>query len=90
MVAEYETKAKGEVIPKRGANTRQLQSHQSDAISAMNNLDKKFPSYSTLIVLPTGGGVFSKICVRGGYSAYFIFQLPYNFWSDVARKNLQH
>ena len=56
MVAEYETKAKGEVIPKRGANTRQLQSHQGDAISAMDNLNKKFPSYSTLIVLPTGGG----------------------------------
>ena len=56
MVEEYETKAKGEVNPKKGANPRQLQKHQRDAINAMDNLDKNFSSYSTLIVLPTGGG----------------------------------
>ena len=56
MVEEYETKSKGEIKPKRGANPRQLQKHQIDAISALDNLNKNFSSYSTLIVLPTGGG----------------------------------
>ena len=51
-----ETKSKGEVNPKKGANPRQLQEHQQDAISALDNLNKNFSSYSTLIVLPTGGG----------------------------------
>ena len=56
MFEEYETKSKGEVNPKKGTNPRQLQEHQREAISAMNNLNKNFSSYSTLIVLPTGGG----------------------------------
>ena len=56
MIEEYETKAKGEIKPKRGVNPRQLQQHQQDAISALDNLNKNFSSYSTLIVLPTGGG----------------------------------
>lgn len=56
MLEEYETKAKGEITPKKGTNPRHLQDHQRDAISAMDNLNKNFSSYSTLIVLPTGGG----------------------------------
>lgn len=56
MVEEYETKVAGIITPKKGANPRHLQNHQRDAIQAMDNLNKKFPSYSTLIVLPTGGG----------------------------------
>ena len=56
MLEEYEIKAKGEITPKKGTNPRHLQDHQRDAISAMDNLNKNFSSYSTLIVLPTGGG----------------------------------
>lgn len=56
MLEEYEIKAKGEITPKKGTNPRHLQDHQGDAISAMDNLNKNFSSYSTLIVLPTGGG----------------------------------
>ena len=52
----FETKAAGKINPKNGANPRKLQNHQSEAITALNNLEKNFSSYSTLIVLPTGGG----------------------------------
>ena len=56
MIEEYETKAKGEIQPKSGTNPRKLQNHQQDAIIALDNLNKNFSNYSTLIVLPTGGG----------------------------------
>ena len=57
MCADYvEIKAAGEVKPKSGTNPRLPYSHQSDAIKAMDSLNKNFPAYSTLIVLPTGGG----------------------------------
>lgn len=62
MSSDYiETKAKGTVKPKSGANSRLPYDHQRNAINAMDNLNKKFSAYSTLIVLPTGGGIFSKI-----------------------------
>lgn len=50
-----EVKAFGEIKPKRGVNTRTPYEHQKHA---MENLDlmNKNGSYSTLIVLPTGGG----------------------------------
>ena len=57
MSSDYiETKAKGTVKPKSGANPRTLQQHQDAAIKALDNLNKNFSAYSTLIVLPTGGG----------------------------------
>ena len=57
MSSDYiETKAKGTVKPKSGANSRLPYDHQRNAINAMDNLNKKFSAYSTLIVLPTGGG----------------------------------
>lgn len=57
MSKDYvEIKAAGEVKPKKGANPRSPYSHQRDAIKAMDSLNKNFPAYSTLIVLPTGGG----------------------------------
>lgn len=51
-----ETAATGEVTPKRGANSRMPYAHQSEAINAMDSLNKKFSAYGTLVVLPTGGG----------------------------------
>ena len=51
-----ETKATAAVKPKRGSNPRVPYEHQRDAIKAMDNLNKNFSAYSTLIVLPTGGG----------------------------------
>ena len=50
-----ETKANGEVFPKKGSNRRTLYEHQK---MAMTNLDiiNMNEAYSTLVVLPTGGG----------------------------------
>lgn len=57
MNTDYvEIKAAGEVKPKSGTNPRLPYSHQRDAMKAMDSLNKNFPAYSTLIVLPTGGG----------------------------------
>ena len=38
------------------ANTRSLYLHQNEAITALDKLDDKLGSYSTLLVLPTGAG----------------------------------
>ncbi len=54
--SEYiEVRSSGEVFPKNGSNTRTPYEHQKQA---MNNLDciNDSSSYSTLVVLPTGGG----------------------------------
>ena len=50
-----EIKSNGEVFPKTGGNPRSLYEHQK---MAMTNLDiiNRSDSYSTLVVLPTGGG----------------------------------
>lgn len=50
-----EVKSFGKVEPKKGANSRKTYEHQ---IEAMKNLDiiNKDNHYSTMIVLPTGGG----------------------------------
>ncbi|MBP1534431.1 MAG: DEAD/DEAH box helicase family protein, partial [Ruminococcus sp.] len=55
MNTTVETKANGIVSPKKGSNSRSLYEHQK---KAMNNLDiiNRNDSYSTLVVLPTGGG----------------------------------
>ena len=57
MQQEYiEFPAAGEVHPILGANTRHPYQHQLDAIRAMDRMDNENENYSTLVVLPTGGG----------------------------------
>ncbi len=57
MQQEYiEFPAAGEVRPIPSANTRHPYQHQLDAIKALDRMDSENISYSTLIVLPTGGG----------------------------------
>lgn len=56
MTKDYiEVKSFGKVFPKKGANARTPYEHQKDA---MENLDiiNESNQYSTMIVLPTGGG----------------------------------
>ena len=48
--------AAGEVYPIPGANTRHPYQHQLEAIRALDCMDEENASYSTLVVLPTGGG----------------------------------
>ena len=57
MQQEYiDFPAAGEVRPIPGANTRHPYQHQLEAIHALDIMDTEYPSYSTLLVLPTGGG----------------------------------
>lgn len=57
MEEDYiETKAKGTINPKGGENPRLPYIHQRAAIKALDNLNENFSTYSTLLVLPTGGG----------------------------------
>ena len=55
MNAAIETKSNGTIYPKKVTNKRDLYEHQKNA---MKNLDimNRNNSYSTLVVLPTGGG----------------------------------
>lgn len=56
MAKDYiETKAYGTVVPTKSPNTRNLYEHQKKAIESLNTIDKN-DNYSTLVVLPTGGG----------------------------------
>ena len=50
-----EVRSNGSVFPKRGTNPRTLYAHQTEAMRCMDRINQE-PSYSTLIVLPTGGG----------------------------------
>ena len=50
-----EVKSNGTVIAKKGANPRIPYNHQKDAMTKLNLIDKE-DSFSTLVVLPTGGG----------------------------------
>lgn len=52
---EITVKSFGEILPKKGINTRILYEHQRRAMECLDVIDRS-PSYSTLIVLPTGGG----------------------------------
>ena len=57
MKCEYiEFPAAGEVHPIPGSNARHPYHHQLDAIRALDRMDEENASYSTLVVLPTGGG----------------------------------
>lgn len=55
MITEIETKANGTVSIKESSNPRSPYEHQEEAIRNLNIIDK-LDSYSTLVVLPTGGG----------------------------------
>lgn len=50
-----EVRSNGSVFPKRGTNPRTLYAHQTEAMRCMDRINQE-SSYSTLIVLPTGGG----------------------------------
>ena len=48
-------KSSGRVYPKTSMNPRRPYEHQMQAMKCLDQINKK-PSYSTLVVLPTGGG----------------------------------
>lgn len=50
-----EVKSFGKVFPKKGTNTRILYEHQKDAMEKLDIINES-NQYSTMIVLPTGGG----------------------------------
>lgn len=50
-----EVKSNGKITAKKGSNTRTPYEHQKNAMECLDVIDKE-PSYSTLVVLPTGGG----------------------------------
>ena len=50
-----EVKSYGDVFPKKGANARTPYEHQKEAMRCLDKINQE-PSYSTLVVLPTGGG----------------------------------
>lgn len=54
-LTEYEVKSNGTVYPKKGSNPRAPYQHQKAAMKALDSIDQR-EDYSTLIVLPTGGG----------------------------------
>jgi len=53
--ASVETRSHGVVTPKTGSNSRTSYNHQKQAMESLNIIDRN-SSYSTLVVLPTGGG----------------------------------
>ena len=50
-----EMKSCGNILPKKGTNIRSPYEHQKKAMEALDKINKE-ESYSTLVVLPTGGG----------------------------------
>jgi hypothetical protein len=52
---EIEVKSFGEIFPKKGKNTRIPYEHQKEAMKCLDKINQE-SSYSTLVVLPTGGG----------------------------------
>lgn len=50
-----EVKSFGDIFPKKGTNTRTPYEHQKKAMEALDKMNQE-ASYSTLVVLPTGGG----------------------------------
>ncbi len=51
-----EIKSSGIVYPKKGTNTRRPYDHQLEAMKALDALESRDSPYSSLVVLPTGGG----------------------------------
>lgn len=54
-IKHKEVKSFGEIVPKKSNSTRSLYEHQKSAMICLDKIDKQ-SSYSTLLVLPTGGG----------------------------------
>ena len=54
-IDEITIKSSGEINPKSGTNTRILYEHQKNAMACLDIMNKE-KAYSTLVVLPTGGG----------------------------------
>ncbi len=54
-VNRIEVRSFGEVFPKQGTNTRTPYEHQKKAMECLDRINGA-PAYSTLVVLPTGGG----------------------------------
>lgn len=50
-----EVKSYGDIFPKKGTNTRTPYEHQKKAMEALDKMNQE-SSFSTLVVLPTGGG----------------------------------
>ena len=50
-----EVKSYGDIFPKKGTNARMPYEHQKKAMEALDKMNQE-ASYSTLVVLPTGGG----------------------------------
>lgn len=50
-----EVKSFGDIFPQKGTNTRTPYEHQKKAMEALDKMNQE-ASYSTLVVLPTGGG----------------------------------
>ena len=50
-----EVKSCGDILPRKGTNIRSPYEHQKKAMEALDKINKE-ESYSTLVVLPTGGG----------------------------------
>ena len=50
-----EVKSYGNILPKKGANIRTPYEHQKMAMEALDKMNRE-SSFSTLVVLPTGGG----------------------------------
>ena len=50
-----EVQSNGQIMPKKGTNTRAPYDHQKMAMEALDKMNKE-KSFSTLVVLPTGGG----------------------------------
>lgn len=56
MMQDYiEVKSNGKITAKKGTNPRTPYNHQKDAMAKLSLIDKE-ESFSTLVVLPTGGG----------------------------------
>lgn len=54
-IDEITIKSSGEINPKSGTNTRIPYEHQKNAMACLDIMNKE-KNYSTLVVLPTGGG----------------------------------
>ena len=55
FINHVEVKSFGDIFPKKGTNTRTPYEHQKKAMEALDKMNQE-ASYSTLVVLPTGGG----------------------------------
>lgn len=55
LINHVEVKSFGDIFPKKGTNIRSPYEHQKKAMEALDKMNQE-ASYSTLVVLPTGGG----------------------------------